>query len=323
MRQICDLFFDIGKAGHAGLLENLFSFKSIQNQPFLIGGAVALSPSIGLDLLEQGQGQKEITINEALVRLDMLAGASAKDKDLATPPSSPNPGDVYIVGASSTGSWAGKSGMIAAYYQQWWFTQPHEGWTLWVQDEDASYRYNGATWGMAGSGGGASAVTSAAFSGTHTGASSFSGVQNFLSGIQLGNTAQSGATTLDWYEEGTFTPSWSSSGATFSHAAQQGNYIKIGQMVFGTVRLVASATGTLTNQLVLGGLPFTATSLSSPGNAQLMYSTGSTAFFVFVDVSSSSGRCFAIGGSSNVTPSQIGLSTTREIILNFSYRAAA
>ena len=62
------------------------------------------------------------------------------------------------------------------------------------------------------------------------------------------------------YEEGNFTPAWTSSGATIAHeAASGGEYIRIGDLVwvkghFGTTE---SVTGTTSNAYHMTGLPFT------------------------------------------------------------------
>ncbi len=101
---------------------------------------------LGVTLVEQAQAQKEVTVNEALTRMEALLNTGAKDKDLATPPGSPTQGDVYIVAASPTGDWAGQSGKIAYFDQLWQFIVPAEGVTLWVNDEDAPYTYDGAAW---------------------------------------------------------------------------------------------------------------------------------------------------------------------------------
>lgn len=79
----------------------------------------------------------------------------------------------------------------------------------------------------------------------------------------------SDANTLDDYEEGTFTPTFSSSGATFSYASQYGKYTKIGNRVFASIRLELNTSGnTLTaNPLSIAGLPFTSSEsqiVSSP-----------------------------------------------------------
>lgn len=82
-----------------------------------------------------------------------------------------------------------------------------------------------------------------------------------VTGIQFNATAvaDANANTLDDYEEGTFTPAFSATGATFSYAAQQGFYTKIGRMVHFIVVLTLNTSGnTLTaNPVSVTGLPFT------------------------------------------------------------------
>jgi hypothetical protein len=76
-------------------------------------------------------------------------------------------------------------------------------------------------------------------------------------GIQFnGDTAAANA--LDDYEEGTWTPVPTSTGATFSTVVN-GTYTKIGRLVYIRLTLDNSSatTGTLTNQMTITGLPFT------------------------------------------------------------------
>lgn len=120
---------------------------------------MATTPNTGVTLLEQSQAQKEITINEALMRIDTLLAGGAIDKDLATPPGSPTAGDVYIVAASGTGAWSGKSGKVAYYDQGWKFIDPKEGMLLWLKDEDQLYYYSGSSWMVLTTGGGGAADT--------------------------------------------------------------------------------------------------------------------------------------------------------------------
>lgn len=105
---------------------------------------------LGINLLYSSQSQKEVTVNEALARIDAILNTGVIDKDLATPPGSPSAGDVYIVAASPTGSWAGKAGHIAYFDQIWRFITPREGLTLWVNDENLHYAYNGTSWNLSG-----------------------------------------------------------------------------------------------------------------------------------------------------------------------------
>ncbi|SON54893.1 hypothetical protein HDIA_1352 [Hartmannibacter diazotrophicus] len=91
---------------------------------------------IGLPLLAAAQAQKHVTHNEALVLIDALMGLSLKDRDLASPPSSPDDGDCYLVAAAATGGWAGKDGMIAyAVDGDWRFAEPATGQVAYVADE--------------------------------------------------------------------------------------------------------------------------------------------------------------------------------------------
>lgn len=113
---------------------------------------MATTPHLGMTLVEQSQSQKEVTINEALGRIDALLNTGALDKDLAAPPGSPATGDLYIVAASPTGAWAGKAGQLAYYDQVWRFFVPREGMTLWVNDEDKLYSYTGSSWALSGGG---------------------------------------------------------------------------------------------------------------------------------------------------------------------------
>lgn len=123
---------------------------------------MAQTPHMALELLEQSQAQKEVTVNEALFKLDAILNSGAIDRGLDTPPSGPDEGDVYIVGAGPTGLWAGKAQHVAYFHQIWRFIEPNAGLLLWVTDEAAHYVYNGSGWipavtgGSGGGGGGGS-----------------------------------------------------------------------------------------------------------------------------------------------------------------------
>ena len=102
--------------------------------------------NLGLTLVEQAQAQKEVTVNQALVRLDAAIGGYVIDKDLSAPPASPLEGDMYLVAASPTGAWATQSGKIAYFNQLWRFITPKAGMSVWVADEACYYAYNGTSW---------------------------------------------------------------------------------------------------------------------------------------------------------------------------------
>lgn len=76
---------------------------------------------------------------------------SVKDQHLAAPPSSPAAKDRYIVAASPTGAWSGKTGQIAEWSGSTWsFVAPTVGMTCIVDDEVKQYTWNGTAWVRSG-----------------------------------------------------------------------------------------------------------------------------------------------------------------------------
>lgn len=110
---------------------------------------MTISNNLSITHIEQNQSQKEVTINEAINRIDAILNVGAIDQDLATPPVSPSEGDLYIVASSPTGDWSGQDGNIAYYNAGWKFIIPKEGITIWVNDEDLHYTYDGSNWTVA------------------------------------------------------------------------------------------------------------------------------------------------------------------------------
>jgi hypothetical protein len=117
------------------------------------------TPHLGLTLVEQSQAQKEVTVNMALMRIDAVLNSAAISRALATPPLEPQEGDVYIVAAAATDSWAGKDGHVAYFEQIWRFIAPNDGMMLWVQDESAHVVYTSGVWATTGGGGGGESNT--------------------------------------------------------------------------------------------------------------------------------------------------------------------
>ncbi len=84
-------------------------------------------------------------------------------------------------------------------------------------------------------------------------------------GVYLGVTSATAANLLDDYEEGTWTPSFISTSATFAYAQQVGSYTKVGNLVHCEFRLALSGSpgGTTTNGTIISGQPFTAATVSN------------------------------------------------------------
>lgn len=73
-------------------------------------------------------------------------------------------------------------------------------------------------------------------------------------GINLGVTSNTDANTLDDYEQGTFTPSADGFSGTISF--ENAVYVKIGQMVFFTLRIGSRSNTSDSSQIAISGFPF-------------------------------------------------------------------
>jgi hypothetical protein len=113
-----------------------------------------------------------------------------------------------------------------------------------------------------------------------------------VNGVQFPATqsASADANTLDDYEEGTWTPAFTSTGATFTYPRGQfGSYCKIGSLVYAQFYVGATAAGTTSNPLTLTGLPFTSVNISvlAQPSASAWVSTA-TAIAMTVDINATS-----------------------------------
>lgn len=87
-----------------------------------------VTPRIGFPMLFAGQSQKESTVNEALLLLDIVLGASVLGIQ-NNPPAAPAVGDVWIVGSLPSGEFSGHVDALAGWTEGGWrFIAPREGW---------------------------------------------------------------------------------------------------------------------------------------------------------------------------------------------------
>ena len=96
-----------------------------------------------------------------------------------------------------------------------------------------------------------------------------------FSQIQTNNSGMT-SETLDSYEEGTFTPSFTAGITSPVHSYRVGSYTKIGRVVNFAIRIsVSSGTEISTQGLVIGGLPFSsiASNVGVQGGAYFIYTT--------------------------------------------------
>jgi len=136
-------------------------------------------------------------------------------------------------------------------------------------------------------------------------------------GIQFNNDTAD-ANSLDDYEEGTWTPiiggTTSESGQSYS--GQTGYYTKIGRQVTVTFRVVLTNKGTITGDVAIKGLPFTAANTISFGSCATYFEALATSWnVIFLMVSNGSsyatldGTKTAVVSTVRATTSDIGNNT--------------
>ncbi|WP_010546078.1 DUF2793 domain-containing protein [Sphingomonas elodea] len=104
------------------------------------------TPRLALPLLAPGQAQKEMTHNEALVRIDIAVQASVV-AELAVPPAAPTPGQCWLVGSAPQGAWSGNTAAIAGWTDGGWrFVAPAEGMRIWIVAEGAFALFSQGVW---------------------------------------------------------------------------------------------------------------------------------------------------------------------------------
>ena len=100
-----------------------------------------------MPLLDAAQAQKHVTVNEALVRADILAAGRVESRSLSTPPATPGDGEAYVVGQAATGDWSGSEDSIALFLNGGWdFITPWIGAKLWIHDESVDAIFIGSGW---------------------------------------------------------------------------------------------------------------------------------------------------------------------------------
>jgi hypothetical protein len=127
--------------------------------------------------------------------------------------------------------------------------------------------------------------------------------------------ASENVNTLDDYEEGTWTPT-DVSGAGLSLATSGCAYVKVGELVYVTARLVYPVTADGSAARV-GGLPFTCASGTATHGGSPGYTTDTTAFTILVQDSDTYLNFYRLGGAAVTNANFSGI----DIRLGLSYRA--
>lgn len=85
------------------------------------------SPRFALPLLFAGQAQKEFYVNQAHLLADALLHPIVEGT-LAAPPTDPQDGQAWIVGAGASGAWVGRTGQLACRQAgTWLYADPAKG----------------------------------------------------------------------------------------------------------------------------------------------------------------------------------------------------
>ncbi len=101
----------------------------------------------GLPLIAPGQAQKELSHNEALAALDILAHPYAESVGANTPPGSPAEGQCWIVGGSPTAAWSGHAHALAGWTAGGWrFVEAREGMIVRTAADTGFASYTGGAW---------------------------------------------------------------------------------------------------------------------------------------------------------------------------------
>lgn len=111
---------------------------------------MADTPNAGLPLVPENVLDPAAGLNMALAVLDALVQTAVISMTTSAPPGSPADGDMYIVGASATGDWAGEENNLAYYIAEetrWEFYTAGTKIKIVLNNEDgALYIWNGAQW---------------------------------------------------------------------------------------------------------------------------------------------------------------------------------
>jgi hypothetical protein len=105
------------------------------------------TPRLSLPTLVPGQAQKELFHNEALQCLDCIVAGSVEEPARNAPPSSPTPGQAYLVGSAPEGEWSQYPDHIAAFGEGGWrFVAPVAGLCVFDRSTEMVVAYRSGGW---------------------------------------------------------------------------------------------------------------------------------------------------------------------------------
>ncbi len=103
--------------------------------------------NFGLPLVEAGQAQKHVTVNEALARIDALGQLVVQSDTVTIPPAGAPEGQVWQVPLGAVNEWSGQAGKLAVAANGGWdFVTPQVGWEAWHAGEGFRAVFDGSDW---------------------------------------------------------------------------------------------------------------------------------------------------------------------------------
>lgn len=106
-----------------------------------------ISERLSLPYILPAQAQKHVTHNEAIRELDVVVQLSVLSSDELTPPTTPQPGDSWIIGDGAVNDWAGKDKCIATYQDgAFVYHEPKNGWRCYDIASGKLLAFDGAGW---------------------------------------------------------------------------------------------------------------------------------------------------------------------------------
>lgn len=140
----------------------------------------------------------------------------------------------------------------------------------------------------------------------------------------------SDADTLDDYKERTFTPALKFGGNStgMTYTTQEGTYVKVGQLVMVSIRIVLSAKGSSTGSATITGLPFTSAAYYGGLTVHYFDNLNSAVSDVkaYIGASSSTINLVSVaaaGGTGVVNMADTTCTNTTTLIMSGTYRANA
>ncbi|MFC7541025.1 DUF2793 domain-containing protein [Siccirubricoccus deserti] len=107
------------------------------------------TPRLALPYIAVGQAQKELAHSQGLNRLDALLQATVQQVGLNTPPASPAEGQMWLVGTSPTGAWAGQANRLAQRIGgAWAFYAPFLGLQVFDAATLTQWGWHGSGWAL-------------------------------------------------------------------------------------------------------------------------------------------------------------------------------